>query len=389
MSPTGRPGGRRMSFGFLDILWLVVQGGIAFAISTFVFDVVHWMLHKWSRSPFKLLRTFSRWHFVHHKFLDRHMQVNPKWVKANFWYHLVPEFATSLAGTAICYLFFNWLPVTVIVVVHIWMFIGRVREEGIDYNHMSMDRVGGQHGLLNVGPNYHAQHHIYPNSYFSSYLNVFDMVFGTNCQIRKRRFLVTGASGAFGSALVKRLKGMGAVVDTAKFGVDYSAGDYERMREKLQRADVLVLAHGAKTVDCWNANFHTFVDLIELFKDIGKDRLNAPEIWALGSEVELHGDFGMDELKDYAASKRAFAARALRYFKSDDIHYRHIVPSAFTSAMGRGLMSADTAVSIALFFIKRGFTYVPVTFTTLAFWNYIRFRFQRKEQPNPTLGNAA
>jgi hypothetical protein len=52
-------------------------------------------------------------------------------------------------------------------------------------------------------------------------------------------------------------------------------------------------------------------------------------------------------------------------------------------------MSADTAVTIALFFIKRGFTYVPVTFTTLAFWNYIRFRFQRQEQPNPTLGNAA
>ena len=372
-----------------DMLWLVVQGGVVFAASTFIFDVVHFLLHKWARSRFALLRTFSRWHYVHHKFLDRHMQVNPQWVKANFWYHLVPEFLTSVGGTVVFFFLFHWLPVTVILILHIWMFIGRLREEGIDYNHMSMDRVGGQRGFFSVDPNYHAQHHIYPDNFYSSYVNVFDLLFGTTCKIRKRRFLVTGSNGAFGSALVKRLKAMGAIVDTAKFGVDYAAGDYERMRPKLERTDVLVLAHGAKSGDCWNANFHTFVDLIDMFEAIGRPRLNVPEIWALGSEVELHGDFGMDELKDYAASKRAFAARALRYFKSEDIHYRHIVPSAFTSAMGKGLMSAETAVSIALFFIRRGFTYVPVTFTTLAFWNYIRFRFQRKEQPNPTLGNVA
>ena len=35
-----------------------------------------------------------------------------------------------------------------------------------------------------------------------------------------------------------------------------------------------------------------------------------PEVWALGSEVELHGDMGMAELKDYSLSKRAFARRA-------------------------------------------------------------------------------
>jgi hypothetical protein len=39
------------------------------------------------------------------------------------------------------------------------------------------------------------------------------------------------------------------------------------------------------------------------------------------------------------------------------------------------MMSADTAAAIALFFIRRGFRYVPVTFTGLAFWNYFRFVF--------------
>ena len=45
--------------------------------------------------------------------------------------------------------------------------------------------------------------------------------------------------------------------------------------------------------------------------------------------------------------------------------------------MGPGLLSAETMVSYALFLIRRGFRYVPVTYTTLAYWNYFRFRFQK------------
>ena len=108
-----------------------------------------------------------------------------------------------------------------------------------------------------------------------------------------------------------------------------------------------------------------------------RQRLTPPEVWALGSEAEFHGDMGLPELKDYAGSKRAFAQQALGYYRSADVLYRHIVPSSFTSAMGPGPMSADMAVGIALFFIRRGFHYVPVTLTTLAFWNYFRFVRQK------------
>src|SRR5690606_35955246 len=174
----------------------------------------------------------------------------------------------------------------------------------------------------------------------------------------------------------------GGVVETAKSGVDFTPGNYAAMREKLERADVLVLAHGAKTQDCWNANNLTFRELIELFTDMGKHRLAPPEVWALGSEVEFHGDMGMDELKAYSASKRAFALRARDYYRSDALIYRHIVPSSFTSSMGKGAMSAATAVNIALFFIRRGFRYVPVTLTGLAVLNYFRFRFFQKGRPD-------
>lgn len=364
----------------LGILWILAQAVIVFAASTLLFDVLHYLLHRWQNSRFAILREFSRWHNVHHDFLDTNMDVHPELVKENFWYHLLPEYATSLGGTLVFAFFFDWWAIALVAAVHTVLFALRIKEEGRDVNHMSMDRLDGQRGFWFVSPSYHALHHIHPRSYYASFLNVFDLLAGTNCQIKGRKFLVTGAGGAYGSAMVNRLEKLGGIVDTAKSGQDYSAGDYDRIVARLQWADVVILAHGSKTLDCWNANYHTFVDLIDRVEELGKSRLTPPEVWAVGSEVELHGDLGMDALKDYAASKRAFAARARDYYRSPNLMYRHIVPSAFTSPMGRGLISAETAVSISLFLIMRGFNYVPVTYTTLAFWNYVPFRFGRRKE---------
>ena len=365
-----------------DIVIFLLQAALAFVASTALFDALHWILHKWERSSIPLLRTFSSWHWVHHKFLGLDMQINPAYARANIWFHILPEYLTSMAGTLVFLLVFPWPPIAAVAVIRTVMLGMTLREEGLDYNHMSMDRVGGQQGLLWVDNNYHAMHHVYPHNFFSSFANVFDMIAGTSCQIEGRRFLVTGASGAFGSAMVATLTRLGGVVETAKSGVDFTAGNYGAMQEKLLRADVLVLAHGAKTEDCWNANNVTFRELTELFIDLGKARLTPPEVWALGSEVEFHGDMGMDELKAYSASKRAFALRARDYYRSDALIYRHIVPSSFTSPMGKGAMTAQAAVSVALFFIRRGFRYVPVTLTGLALLNYFRFRFFQKGQPD-------
>lgn len=358
------------------LTWLI-QGAVVFVVSTLLFDALHWLLHRWGRSKNRMLRVFSRWHWVHHRFLDRKMRVHPELVRQNLIYHVAPEYLTSLAGTLLFLLVFPWPPVLAVAVMRTWMLIQTIREEGMDFNHMSMDRVSGQQGLLWVNQSYHAMHHIHPNSFFSSFANVFDLVFGTATQIAGRRFLITGASGAFGGAMKARIEGLGGVVETAKHGVDFSAGEYGRMREKLERADVLILAHGAKSKGCWDANHRTFVDIIDLFMEAGRKRLTPPEVWALGSEAELHGDMGLAELRDYAGSKRAFGREAIGYYRSHDVLYRHIVPSSFASAMGPGPMSADTAAAIALFFIRRGFHYVPVTLTTLALWNYFRFVRQK------------
>lgn len=365
----------------LDILAFILQAVVAFVVSTALFDALHWVLHKWEGSRIPLLRKFSSWHWVHHKFLGLDMQINPAYARANIWFHILPEYLTSMAGTLIFLFVFPWQPILLVAVIRTVMLVMTLKEEGLDYNHMSMDRVGGQQGLLWVGNNYHAMHHVYPHNFFSSFTNVFDLLFGTTCQIEGRRFLITGASGAFGSAMAAKLEKLGGLVETAKSGVDYTPGNYATVRDKLEHTDVLILAHGAKSDDCWNANYTTFRDLTDLMVEVGKSRLAPPEVWALGSEVEFHGDMGMAELKDYSASKRAFAARAREYYRSDALIYRHIVPSSFTSAMGKGAMSAATAVNISLFFIRRGFRYVPVTFTGLAFLNFFRFRYFQKNQP--------
>lgn len=372
------------SIGVWDVVLWVIEGIVTFAVSTFIFDTVHWALHRWTKSRFGLLRTFASWHHVHHRFLDGKMQVHPDLAMTNFWAHLLPEFLTSVAGTAIFYLVFHWLPVSAVLALHIWNFVNNIRTEGMDANHMAMDRVSGQQSLFKVNAAYHAMHHITPDNFYSSYLNLFDLLFGRSCTIRHRKFVITGASGAFGSAMKRRIEALGGQVETARHGVDFAPGDVGRMQQKLEWADVLVLAHGAKGAEAWDANYTTFAEVSDLFIALGKDRLVPPEIWAVGSEAEFHGDMGQADLVDYAASKRAFARRALSYYRSPDVLYRHIVPSAFTSPMGPGPMSADTAAGVALFFIRRGFSYVPVTLTTLAFWNYFRFIRQSPETQGPS-----
>jgi len=274
---------------------------------------------------------------------------------------------------------FHWIPVTLVILLHIKNFATAIWSEGMDGNHMAMDRVSARQTIVKVNSAYHAMHHISPENYYSSYFNLFDLIFGRSCTIRHRRFLITGANGAFGSAMKAELERLGGTVETAKHGEDFGPGDVAKMRAKLENADVLILAHGAKGPQAWSANYTTFTEIADLFVEAGRQRLVPPEIWAVGSEAEFHGDLGEPDLVDYAASKRAYARRALSYYRSPDVLYRHIVPSAFKSAMGPGPMSARTAVRYALFFIRRGFHYIPATLTTLALWNYWRFTLQKSD----------
>jgi monoglucosyldiacylglycerol epimerase len=259
---------------------------------------------------------------------------------------------------------------------------------GKDRHHLPSEILPPAHETLFVGAPYHALHHIYSDCYMSSYTTLFDRLMGTACRIRARRFAVTGTSGALGSAMKSLLEQAGAEVLPLRFGVDYTYDDYSGADRSLQAADVLILAHGAKGEDAMAANCDSFLSLIQRFKVLSGQRQVPAEVWAVGSEIECHPAWGIAELQTYARSKRAYARAAAPLVHDPAVLYRHIVPSAFSSRMGPGLMSGRTTAAVALWLIRRGFRYVPVTYTGIAVLNFLPF-FVRSLRTRPSLARRA
>lgn len=196
-----------------------------------------------------------------------------------------------------------------------------------------------------------------------------------------RTYAVTGARGAYGAAMCRALSARGATVRPLSHDVDWSLDHPARSDAALAEADVLVLAHGAKSgPEAMRANADAFVVLIERFRRLHDGPV---EVWAVGSEIELHPAFGAH---DYYASKRAFARVARSYVRDPGLVYRHVVPASFRSGMGGGLISADTAVAITLWFVDRGARYIPVTYTGFALLNAVKFALRwRAESPETFL----
>jgi monoglucosyldiacylglycerol epimerase len=367
-------------------LWgftMVLIAGLFSLAATVVFDVIHLLLHVLMGRP-GLLGRIGALHDAHHKFVDEKLMRHPEWEKANLWMHVVPEYLTQVVvGIAFSFVV-GVVPGVLAQVLFLIGFLGNFfYYRGYDFNHELKGPLPRAATHLWVTPSYHLLHHVYPNQFFASYVPLLDKLVGRALPIAGRTFAVTGASGAFGAPLCAMLEKRGARIIRLKHGADWSYGDLSGARAALLGADVLVLAHGSKVKDAMQANCTSFVDFIELFKSVTKDRIVPPEVWALGSEIEAHPHFGVEELKVYSASKRAFALHARRYYRARDILYRHIVPSAFTSPMGPGLMSGRVCARVALFFMMRGVRYVPVTYTGIALLNALKFILPTPSAPAP------
>jgi hypothetical protein len=356
----------------LDLGREALQGVLLFAASTFVADIVHYGLHAAARSSWPVLARVGALHEVHHRFLDGDLRIHREYATQNLLHHRVPEYLTRVLATAAGFAFLPRAVVLLVILAETIRAIIGTLQGGVDSNHREATHLRSKMGWL-VGPVYHGFHHAFPESYMASEMTLFDVLFGKGCHLRGRRFVVTGASGAFGGPLAKMLEDRGGRVTRVKYGRDYEYGDYSRLDAVLADADVLVLCHGSKVEHAMEANCDSFVGLIERFRFLGRDRRLPVEVWAMGSEIEAHPAWGDRDLEIYLRSKRAFARHARRYYHDDAIVYRHIVPSAYTSAMGKGLISGRTAAAIAMFFIRRGFRYVPVTYTGIALINWFKF----------------
>ena len=362
--------------------------GIAlYVIGSVTFDLVHYLLHLCWLSKNKYLMKLGYLHQVHHFYFNRRLKFNQNYSWSNILIELPLEYFSQFLGYCLGY----WLLQEHVYAETFWVLtaFGAVRSfivacmNGMDSNHIIYEgTVPKDPNTLICGPEFHVLHHIYPDRYYSSFVRVFDWILGTSYDsLRDKRITMTGTSGAFGGPLMDILltcEGAKSVTPL-KYGRDFTYDDYSKVVEILENTDILILAHGSKVKGAMEANCTSFVTLIELFKKhrkpVGQIVSTLPEIWAVGSEIEFHPAWGNRDLQIYLESKRAFVQFAREYYDQKDFIYRHIVPSAFQSAMGPGLISGRTAVQMAMFFIRRGFQYIPVTYTTLAFFNYFKFIF--------------
>lgn len=255
---------------------------------------------------------------------------------------------------------------------------------GRDSNHKTYTTVPKDPHRFIVGPEYHALHHVDPAAYMGSTFYLFDWLFGTAYTLKSRRITLTGASGAFGKAMLKELQNESvACIQQLKYGVDWTYNNYDGVISTLVNTDVLILAHGSKEQHALEANCESAVQLISLFKKYRKSDPSQtdllPEIWYVGSEIELHPSFGIQNLQAYSSSKRAFLPYARKLYDDDSILYRHIVPAAFQSTMGSAILSAEWAAQIAMWWIRRGARFIPVTYTGIAYLHYIKFMFFTKK----------
>lgn len=352
---------------------IVLQGIAAFLIGTVVFDLFHFLFHTLIESKYKWLKAIGSLHLIHHRFYTSNLKIHPEWMNKNLIYHVSIEYMITMGGIFTCLLFLQPLAVLIAAVFETIIIVNVCVSRGVDVRHQSHDKLPPVRGGILVNASYHALHHMHPNKYFSSYIKILDYILGTSHYFKGKHITMTGANGALGSQLKVLLEKAGAKVTGVKYGKDYTYDNYEKLKTPLTSTDILVLCHGSKYENAQQANCDSYVRIIELYKSVRKREMVPLEIWATGSEIECHPCFGIKKIKIYAASKRNYAYHARQYFHDPELDYRHLVHSSFISRMGPGLMTASFAAKVTLFFIKRGFKYVPVTYTGFAFLNYLRF----------------
>jgi hypothetical protein len=221
-------------------------------------------------------------------------------------------------------------------------------------------------------------HYIYPHSNFGYLVQLVDWLFGTVGTLRGRRVAMTGSQGALGQALVRQLSLQSVKsIRPLRYDIEWSLGDYPRLKSILIDIDILILACGSKNNS--GANESNCVSARTMKELLDSCQLNAelqslPEVWYVGSEAEIHGSWSQAS-QSYTESKRSFVPFARYYYDRETFLYRHIVPSAFASSMGPGLVSTRWCSGVALWWIRRGARYVLVTYTGLAYVNFFRFFF--------------
>ncbi len=346
---------------------------LIFASATIVFDTIHYLLHRWHDNSFRLLRHFSKMHWDHHLFFNNQLTINQIYEGQNLKHHVIPEYITQVAITWVYYILFPLESIIITLAFETIIFATVLYLRGQDPNHRDNTKLKKFNNQPLVTTSYHGYHHLFPNNYFSSYFKIFDWVKGSAMQLNGKRIVLTGAGGALGAALLELLKGeQVASITTLKYQVDYSENNFDALDDKLCNKDILILAHGSKQNAMW-ANCISFQEIIKRYLDLNSKMQHLPEVWGVGSEIECHPAI-LPSVYEYKKSKRTYARWVRKFTAQKRVIYRHIVPAAFHSGMGYGLMTAKFVARSIIFLAKRDCRYIPITYSGIALLNYFKFK---------------
>lgn len=290
----------------IEILLAILLGPLLWLAGAIVFDGVHWALHRMLRSRSSLLRALARPHAVHHEWIDRGLVTHWELQSSNVWCHIVPEYATQLAFTALVALMLP-LPFAVVLAgLQTVVFLGILGARGRDVNHRPVERIDAHPAGWTTPPSYHALHHVWPDAHFSAYSKVVDWIVGGGTQIAGRRFAWAGSDSAIAVALRAEVERLGGVVAS-----DPSA---------TEGCDVLVLVDPTASL----------APLVEALIERTRARQLPPEVWALRADAA-------DPVARHYVNDRRVSFRTLLVPAASDLPAR----------------AAQSAARRALFWIRR------------------------------------
>jgi hypothetical protein len=331
----------------ISFIWLYFTGSL-------YFDMVHYCLHKFSKSPYWILRRIGYLHEVHHLYFNRRLKFNERYLWQNMLCELPLELSCQLLGTWLGYLVAEAFSLTgpgflsreifhlVLIFEVLRSFVVAILE-GRDSNHQSYSSVVPKdpHTFL-VGPEYHALHHVNPSAYIGSSFRVFDWFLGSSYTLRSRRVTMAGLTGSFGQAMKRELQTRESVNCIHELSV---AEDEKRIAETLSNTDILIIS--------LENNCKSVVKTIDLFKAHHKPRpgcLLLPEVWYIASSNQSS-----------TSVEKGFTDHARKYYDAENIIYRHILLQKYTSRFGTTFFGPDFVAKAVLWWIRRGARYIPIT----------------------------
>ncbi|KAJ5994303.1 hypothetical protein N7451_010027 [Penicillium sp. IBT 35674x] len=319
------------------------------------------------------------------------MQFDKKYLRQNQFQALPLELALQIIGTILGYIFSALVTPTALVWTkpsHLWYIIGIqvtrtafvIITNGRDSNHLVYQIAPKDPNWIFVGPEFHSLHHVYPDRYIGSFIKVLDWICGTAYSFRGKRFVITGANGGFGQAIVAELEREGVnSIHKLELGTGWDHDNFENAVPLLSNSDVLILAHSLNGQDEVEPGCKSAIRLIKLFKK-HKNTNHAgptlPEVWYVDNEKEVHSSWGNRQIPHGSQLQRGFIPHARSFYDDPEIIYRHIVPSSFCSVMKPGVRSAAVQdAACAMWWIRRGARYVTGSYIGAAGLNYARFIF--------------